>query len=125
MPTQKEYLDAAMARVCEFSKSAGQELWATSCTAIYMELKTMYDVGVSQSFSIRPLVWDIDGTNLVGVCQETPLFHIRKLSARKGYKLESELPGYRLRYFQDVDSCKEAADAALAAYLSQFLDTSK
>lgn len=43
--TRKEYLDASMERIRGFAKDFKETIGGFTATAIYCELKTMYDVG--------------------------------------------------------------------------------
>ena len=104
-----------------------------ACTAIFGELKKMFDVGAFQAieggaFALKPLVWKRDLVeNLVAtVPGSEPLFEITYHPARRGvtrqFRLETLLPGNHLQeYYESSKACKERADTIYAAFMSQFL----
>ena len=46
---RKTYVEEAMERIVSSAKSANTELSGFVCTAIFVELKNMYNVGISQA----------------------------------------------------------------------------
>ena len=45
MPTSEEYIEAAIERIREFSRSSGEVIGNMTMTAIRVELKTMFNIG--------------------------------------------------------------------------------
>ena len=49
---REAYVAAAMNRVKDFAKSAGEEIGGASATSIFAELKTMFDAGWDKCWEI-------------------------------------------------------------------------